>query len=97
MASGRQVQRSAHVFRQQDGPLGADFYFTVKTIIDRLGAKPLVIQLPIGAENAFEGVIDLVEMRALTWRGDVETGREVRNRAESQLTCRPRPMSTVHS
>ena len=54
--------------------LGADFYFTVKTIIERLGAKPLVIQLPIGAESTFEGVIDLVEMRALTWRGDVEMG-----------------------
>jgi elongation factor G len=54
--------------------LGADFYFTVKTIVDRLGAKPLVIQLPIGAESTFEGVIDLVEMRALTWRGDVEMG-----------------------
>ncbi|MFS4504671.1 elongation factor G [Clavibacter sp. Sh2141] len=50
--------------------LGADFYFTVDTIINRLGAKPLVIQLPIGAESSFEGVIDLVEMRALTWRGD---------------------------
>ena len=54
--------------------LGADFYFTVDTIIKRLGAKPLVIQLPIGAESTFEGVIDLVEMRALTWRGDVELG-----------------------
>ena len=54
--------------------LGADFYFTVKTIVERLGAKPLVIQLPIGAESTFEGVIDLVEMRALTWRGDVEMG-----------------------
>jgi len=54
--------------------LGADFYFTVDTIIKRLGAKPLVIQLPIGAESTFEGVIDLVEMRALTWRGDVEMG-----------------------
>jgi elongation factor G len=53
--------------------LGADFYFTVKTIIERLGAKPLVIQLPIGAENDFVGVVDLVEMRALTWRG--ETGK----------------------
>jgi elongation factor G len=50
--------------------LGADFYFTVETIIKRLGAKPLVIQLPIGAESSFEGVVDLVEMRALTWRGD---------------------------
>jgi elongation factor G len=50
--------------------LGADFYFTVDTIIKRLGAKPLVIQLPIGSESNFEGVVDLVEMRALTWRGD---------------------------
>ena len=54
--------------------LGADFYFTVDTIIKRLGARPLVIQLPIGAESTFEGVVDLVEMRALTWRGDVEMG-----------------------
>lgn len=52
--------------------LGADFYFTVDTIINRLGAKPLVIQLPIGAESNFEGVVDLVEMRALTWRGDAK-------------------------
>ena len=50
--------------------LGADFYFTVDTIVKRLGAKPLVIQLPIGFESTFEGVVDLVEMRALTWRGD---------------------------
>jgi len=50
--------------------LGADFYFTVETIIKRLGAKPLVMQLPIGFESTFEGVVDLVYMRALTWRGD---------------------------
>ncbi|MTD57743.1 elongation factor G [Amycolatopsis pithecellobii] len=56
--------------------LGADFYFTVKTIEDRLGARPLVIQLPIGAENEFEGVIDLVRMKALTWRGDVKKGED---------------------
>ena len=54
--------------------LGADFYFTVDTIINRLGAKPLVIQIPIGAENTFEGVVDIVQMKALTWRGDVEMG-----------------------
>ena len=50
--------------------MGADFYFTVKTIKDRLGAEPLVIQLPIGAENDFIGVVDLVYMRALVWPGD---------------------------
>jgi elongation factor G len=50
--------------------LGADFYFTVETIIKRLGAKPLVIQLPIGSESEFVGVVDLIEMRALVWPGD---------------------------
>ena len=50
--------------------LGADFYFTVDTIIKRLGAKPLVIQLPIGSESEFVGVVDLIEMRALVWPGD---------------------------
>ncbi len=54
--------------------LGADFYFTVRTIVERLGAKPLVIQLPIGVESSFEGVVDLVYMRALTWRGDTGKG-----------------------
>jgi elongation factor G len=58
--------------------LGADFYFTVETIVKRLGAKPLVIQLPIGAESDFLGVVDLVEMRALVWeadsKGDVTMG-----------------------
>src|SRR5699024_11902724 len=49
--------------------LGADFYFTVQTIIDRLGAKPLVLQLPIGAEDEFDGVVELLEMKAHYWRG----------------------------
>jgi len=54
--------------------LGADFYFTVETIIKRLGAKPLVIQIPIGAESTFEGMVDIVKMKALTYRGDTEMG-----------------------
>ena len=56
--------------------LGADFYYTVSTIEDRLGAKPLVMQLPIGAEDDFDGIVDLLNMQALTWRGKVETGAE---------------------
>ncbi|NNG35153.1 elongation factor G [Nakamurella aerolata] len=52
--------------------LGADFYFTVDTIINRLGAKPLVMQLPIGSENDFVGVVDLVTMKALVWPGDAK-------------------------
>jgi elongation factor G len=54
--------------------LGADFYFTVDTIINRLGAKPLVIQIPIGAESSFEGMVDIVKMKAITYRGDTEMG-----------------------
>ncbi|MFW0107883.1 elongation factor G [Rothia sp. P6271] len=52
--------------------LGADFYFTVDTIIKRLGARPLVLQLPIGAENDFLGVIDLLTMKAYVWPGDAK-------------------------
>ncbi|MDA4109319.1 elongation factor G [Mycolicibacterium holsaticum] len=54
--------------------VGADFYFTVQTIKDRLGAKPLVIQLPVGAEADFEGIVDLVEMKAKVWRGETKLG-----------------------
>ncbi|NAZ84922.1 elongation factor G [Kineococcus indalonis] len=56
--------------------LGADFFFTVRTIVERLGAEPLVMQLPIGAENSFSGVVDLVQMRALTWSGDAQKGED---------------------
>ena len=47
--------------------LGADFYRSVDMVRTRLGANPLVIQLPIGAENEFAGVVDLVEMRGIIW------------------------------
>ncbi|MEV4052541.1 elongation factor G [Amycolatopsis sp. NPDC049688] len=56
--------------------LGADFYYTLRTIEERLGVKPLAIQLPIGAENDFEGVVDLVRMKALVWRGEVQKGED---------------------
>ncbi|KAA1024567.1 MULTISPECIES: elongation factor G [unclassified Pseudonocardia] len=56
--------------------LGADFYFTIQTIKDRLNATPLPLQIPIGSENDFIGVVDLVEMRALTWRGEVAKGED---------------------
>ncbi|GAA1159807.1 elongation factor G [Kitasatospora gansuensis] len=53
---------------------GADFYFCVQTIVDRLGATPLVMQLPIGAEGDFTGVVDLVKMKALVWSADAPKG-----------------------
>ena len=56
--------------------LGADFYYTVKTIVDRLKARPLVLQLPIGSEHDFTGVVDLVEQVALVWRGETALGEK---------------------
>jgi elongation factor G len=47
--------------------VGADFYHSVDTIVDRLKCRPVPIQLPVGAEDQFKGVVDLVEMKALIW------------------------------
>merc|ERR1719498_2136017 len=49
---------------------GADFYYCVKTIVDLLGAKPMVMQLPIGKEENFQGVVDLVQMKAIIWNDE---------------------------
>jgi elongation factor G len=54
--------------------IGADFYFSVRTMEERLGANAVPIQLPIGAEADFEGVVDLVEMNAKVWRGETKLG-----------------------
>ena len=54
--------------------VGADFYFSVKTMEDRLGANVIPIQLPIGSEGDFEGIVDLVEMKAKVWRGETKLG-----------------------
>ena len=53
---------------------GADFFRCIQMMIDRLGAVPLVLQLPIGNESNFIGVVDLIGMRALTWRGETQKG-----------------------
>mgnify|MGYP006280937185 CR=1 FL=1 len=47
--------------------IGADFYNTVDMMVDRLGCQPLVIQLPIGAESDFAGLVDLIKMKAIIW------------------------------
>ena len=68
---------------------GADFFRCVDMMIDRLNANPLVLQLPIGDEADFIGVVDLVEMRALTWRGETEHGRGLRGRGDPGRPGRP--------
>ncbi len=58
--------------------LGADFYFSVQTIRDRLNATPIVMTLPIGAENDFAGVIDLMKMKAIRFPEKDADGKETK-------------------
>ncbi|MCZ2328612.1 elongation factor G [Bartonella sp. F02] len=59
------------VFVNKMDKIGADFYRSVEMVGSRLGAKALVLQLPIGSENDFEGVVDLIKMKALRWDGSI--------------------------
>src|SRR6187455_3683106 len=56
---------------------GADFFAAVQSMVDRLGARPVPVQLPLGQEEHFRGVVDLVEMRATVWEDDLGTKMEV--------------------
>ncbi|WP_439271142.1 elongation factor G [Pseudochrobactrum sp. HB0163] len=67
------------IFVNKMDKIGADFFRCVDMIKTRLGATALVVQLPIGAENEFEGVIDLIEMKALTWDGSIGAVTEVKD------------------
>jgi len=55
------------IFVNKMDKIGADFFMSVKMIKDRLGANPIVIQLPIGSESNFAGVVDLLRMKAVIW------------------------------
>jgi elongation factor G len=57
--------------------VGADFFGSVQSMVDRLGAHPVPIQLPIGQEEHFRGVVDLVEMRGIVWTDDLGTQMQV--------------------
>ena len=56
--------------------VGAEFHRCVDMIVSRLNATPLVLQIPIGAEGDFKGVVDLVRMRALVWPGETQKGED---------------------
>jgi elongation factor G len=58
------------IFVNKMDKIGADFFFCLDTLDKRLGIKPVVMQLPIGAESDFKGVVDLIEMNALVWRNE---------------------------
>jgi elongation factor G len=50
--------------------IGADFYFSVNTIQEKLGAKPVCLQLPLGKESLYKGVIDLIKMKSIVWKDE---------------------------
>jgi len=56
---------------------GADFFASVQSMVDRLGANPVPVQLPIGIEDHFRGVVDLVEMKSITWDDDLGVDMEI--------------------
>jgi len=75
------------------GKIGADFYYSLKTIADRLGAKAAPIELPIGAENEFCGIVDLVTMKAYKFDGsehenkeEIEIPADLKDKAEEYRT-----------
>jgi elongation factor G len=84
-AEGYGVPRMAFVNKMDI--MGADFYNVVDMIRDRLGANPVPIQLPIGVEDTFKGMVDLVEMRAYIYSGDDQTG------AQFEITGIPEDMT----
>ena len=61
--------------------VGADFFHSVETIVNRLKARPVPIQIPVGAEDQFKGVIDLVDHEGVLWR-DETLGARVRRRRD---------------
>src|ERR671939_27385 len=58
------------VFVNKMDKIGADFFKCVDDIVKRVGGKPVCLQLPIGAENNFQGVIDLIKMKGIVWSGE---------------------------
>ena len=58
------------VFANKMDKIGADFFQCLKDIVDRLGAKPVAIQLPIGSEQQFKGMVDLVRMKGVVWNDE---------------------------
>ena len=58
------------IFVNKMDKIGADFDRSVEMVKDRLGAKPLVLQIPIGSESSLKGVVDLIEMRAIIWEDE---------------------------
>ncbi|MFZ4809443.1 MAG: elongation factor G [Hyphomicrobiaceae bacterium] len=73
------------VFANKMDKTGADFYMCVAEMKEKLGARPVPIQLPIGSENAFAGLIDLVKMKAIYWEGDDKGAKMIEKEIPADL------------
>src|SRR6478672_8457354 len=78
------------VFVNKMDKIGADFFVSVQMVRDRLGANPIVIQLPLGAENKFKGIIDLVRMKAVVWDDEALGASSMTRRSPPISSIRPR-------
>ena len=68
--------------------IGADFFRGLEMMVDRLGANPVALQVPIGREAEFRGIIDLVEMKALVYQDELGTEFEVAISPTTTASCR---------
>jgi elongation factor G len=73
------------IFSNKMDKTGADFYMCLSDIKEKLGARAIPIQLPIGAENSFAGVVDLIDMVAVTWDGDGKDAKMTRGPIPADL------------
>ena len=73
------------VFANKMDKIGADFVKCLDDIVKRLGAKPVALQLPIGAENHFKGMVDLIAMKALVWESDAQGANAIETEIPADL------------
>jgi elongation factor G len=73
------------IFSNKMDKTGADFYMCLADIKDKLGARAVPLQIPIGAESDFKGVVDLIEMKAITWDGDHKDAKMIKSEIPADL------------
>ena len=72
------------IFINKMDKIGADFYASVQSVKDRLGGNALEMQLPIGAEDQFKGVVDLVKNVAYVWEAEADLGASIESGVSSE-------------
>jgi elongation factor G len=73
------------IFSNKMDKTGADFFMCLADIKDKLGARAVPLQIPIGAESDFKGVVDLIEMKAITWDGDGKDAKMIKSEIPADL------------